>query len=69
MSKDKGQNQQGKMDRGQTSPGQPAGGRRMSDEAGRSDGAHMPETGGKSRQGEQQRMERDKADKGQGGPA
>ncbi len=69
MSKDKGQNQQGKMSRGQTSQGQPAGGRRMSDEAGRSGGAHMAETGGKDHQGEQQRMERSKASKGKGSPA
>ncbi len=64
MSKNKGQSQQGKMERGQTSPGQPAGGRRMSDEVGRSGGAHMPETGGKDHQGEQQRTERDGAGEG-----
>jgi hypothetical protein len=66
MSKDKGQQQQGKMERGQTSPGQPAGGRRMTDEAGRSGGAHMPETGGKDHQGEQKRVERNEADKKRG---
>jgi hypothetical protein len=41
-------------------------------EAGRSGGQHTPQSGGqadRSRQGDQQDMEREKAEKGQGSPA